>query len=247
MGRCGLAGGKSLLLAHGGIDAVEAISIYQSLVPYAVEEGELAVDIAAKPHRLAGRQAALGGLLELFHGCVQVLLRCTTQDIGLLGAAEYSMLGVGGARIIGQYHVLVQVRQILIRKLARGGVQAHELFVLGAIRPGKFLRRGAQVDGQDTVDILAGLGKDFFARAVLCGGAAYHGGKIAVHLRGISRRAYLRHDLGRHGTVLGYEVAKEAPPAAIGAGVIEYRGHGAIIPASALFIQQLVEHQVGAL
>ena len=55
MGRRGLAGGKTLLLSHGGIDAVEAIGIYQSLVPYAVEEGELAVDIAAKPNRLAGR------------------------------------------------------------------------------------------------------------------------------------------------------------------------------------------------
>ena len=121
------------------------------------------------------------------------------------------------------------------------------MLVLGAIRPGKFLRRGAQVDGQDPVEIGACLAEDFFVRSVLCGGAAYHGSKIAVHLRGISRRAYLRHDLGRHGTVLGYEVAKEAPPAAIGAGVIEYRGHGALVPSSALFIQQLVEHQVGAL
>ena len=103
------------------------------------------------------------------------------------------------------------------------------------------------MDGQDPVKIGACLGDDVLARADLSGGAAYHGGKIAVHLCGISRRAYLRHGLGRHGTVLGYEVAKEAPPAAIGPRVVQYRGDGALVPAGVLLVQQLVEHQVGAL
>ncbi len=121
------------------------------------------------------------------------------------------------------------------------------MLVLGAIRPGKFLGRGAQVDGQDAVDILVRLGEDLFARTVLCGGAAHHRGEIAVHFRGMSRRADLRHDLGRYHAVLGHQVAKEAPPAAVGSSVVEHCGHGALIPTSVLFIQQLIENQVGPL
>ena len=213
MGGRRFAGDKALLLAHGGIDAVEAIGIDEAFVPHGVLEGELAGDIAAKPHRFAGLNAGACGGAQLVHIDVEVTGGLSTGEVIHAGAGVVAVLVVGGTGVIGKHDVLVQLRQVLIRKLARGGVHTEELLVLGAVAPRKFLGRGAQVNGEHALDIGAGLLDNApaiplaFHRTVR--GAADDGGDIAVHLRGVAGRVHLRHDLGRDGAVLVHEVGEK--------------------------------------
>ena len=247
------------LLVHGQLGAVHALVVEQGGVPDAVGALHLLADVAAEPHRLAVDDRLHRRLLGDGDVDVQVEHGVAADHVAEVLHRQGGALGVLGARVVDQAHVVGQVQRHVAGEelLRRQGPDAVELLLVVGPLPVDAGGRGAQVDGQDAMDV----GDDGLACDLQLGGvhpqlrqlaqpvcaAAQHGLQHAVHPARVGGGLRLRHGLLGHHAVLAEQVHRHVPLTAVAEHRLEQEGDQPVVSGGVGRLQHRLQEEVGPL
>ena len=228
----GIAEAHALLLVQVEVEAVDAAVLEQVGGPGAGFTVHHRMAVGAEPHRdaLFGQDAAHAVLHEPVRH-VEVLGRVATRHIAQVLDGDLLALGVLGARVVDQAHVILQAGvHVLVPELDRRDLAvAVELALLVGPLPVEALRRLAQVDRQDAVAGGHALSHDLVdLRGIgehACHLGVQHRAQLGVHRTGVLGGLGLREQVLGHGAILLVDVHGHRPLAAVAHHVGEQMLH----------------------